>query len=1176
MYLAIGLPKRLLRTRSAVVLLSAVLSVILFPVFENPADAVPASPKLFTLRQPNGMLLRARLRGDEWHHWWQTLDGRIVERDAAGWWATRGVGQPPASPRQLAMKRSAALRGRQRVVPSLGTGHIPVLCINYSDTTTQFNPSDVQTSLFSGSRSMAAFYTEVSYGKFTVDAGPNGVGGWYDASNTHDHYGANVGGNDAFPAELVIEAVKAADAAGFDFAPYDQDGDGYVDSVAIVHEGTDEAESGIVTDIWSHSWDLNSAQFFGDGTGEVTTSSGVKVNHYVIQPERTVAGNLTTIGVFCHEYGHALGMPDFYDYTYTSQGLGAWTLMAGGSWNGNGGDSPAHFDAWCKVQLGWIAPTVVTTSTFGAQAPQVEQNPVVFKVVSTSAATEYYLVENRQNVGFDAPLPANGLLIYHVDDTQTDNNSKWYPGYTSFGHYWVALEQADGLWQLEHAPWDSPPGNEGDVGDPYPGTTGSRTYDDLSTPSATTYADVGFPLVVRNVSASGAAMTLDIVDTRAPLAPTTISAIDTPGDEGESITVTWSKSGDDGAGANDVVDYDLCRAGAATGPFTTVASLPKGTTLYYDTPVTDGVPYWYKVVVKDSSGLTSETKVVGPATARHDGAPPTVDTLTARDTPADNGGSISLSWAGYQGSTDVAYFNVYRATQTFQTVTDTGVLKYSIISVPPDPTDDAARRTFVDDGSATNGLPKPLDLTDYWYAVTAVDEVGNEIPTVTAIGAVQSAPNLNITFAAGLRMITLPAVPVDPSPLSVFQLTDPSQLNLARWDPVTSAYHTVAMDPNDPVLSFTPGAGFWLRQTVPSPISVAGTSVTASSYEVPIGPGWNMVGSPYNQKQPFVGIVVNTTTGTVTPITASNDVRKYGWRYDASVSSYRLVSPILPGGQGDLPALESMWIYAYSPGLSLGFTNLVSAGSPRETAPPKLDGWQVRLTARTDTAADLDNFIGVTSQAASLGKIVSPPPMAGGVDLFLTAGPKGSDRLAADLRESLGARPTWDAVVECATANTTVRLSWPDLSAVPNNLRPMLTDLATGRSVYMRTASGYTYPCRKAGGQRRFRIRLETSGAGLMLSQLAATPLKAGGAEVVYTLSRAPAQVQVEVLNVAGRKVATVGPIDGQAGVNRTLWNGLSSGGQRVPAGRYIVHVTAVAGDTGETANALALVTVGY
>jgi flagellar hook assembly protein FlgD len=93
------------------------------------------------------------------------------------------------------------------------------------------------------------------------------------------------------------------------------------------------------------------------------------------------------------------------------------------------------------------------------------------------------------------------------------------------------------------------------------------------------------------------------------------------------------------------------------------------------------------------------------------------------------------------------------------------------------------------------------------------------------------------------------------------------------------------------------------------------------------------------------------------------------------------------------------------------------------------------------------------------------------------------------------------------------------------------------------------------------------------MTQLAATPTRAGGAEVTFRLNRAAAQVEMRVLNVAGRPVANVPVGQGEVGLNRVVWNGLAEG-HRVPAGRYMIEVTATAADNDERASALSTVVI--
>jgi len=119
-----------------------------------------------------------------------------------------------------------------------------------------------------------------------------------------------------------------------------------------------------------------------------------------------------------------------------------------------------------------------------------------------NAGSEYFLVENRQRTGFDDHLPAGGLLIWHIDDSQQGN--------TDETHYQVGVVQADGLKQLEKNV------NRGDGGDVYPGTTGNRTFNAASTPSSRTFAGANTWVSVVNISAPGETMTATVAVTKQP------------------------------------------------------------------------------------------------------------------------------------------------------------------------------------------------------------------------------------------------------------------------------------------------------------------------------------------------------------------------------------------------------------------------------------------------------------------------------------------------------------------------------------------------------------------------------------------------------------------------------------------------------------------------------------
>ncbi|HEX2896748.1 MAG TPA: M6 family metalloprotease domain-containing protein [candidate division Zixibacteria bacterium] len=306
--------------------------------------------------------------------------------------------------------------------------------------------------------SMHDFYLENSYGQFYIKGQ---VFGWFRAPNTYAFY---EGGNDGLNSRvqgLVRDCVLMADSAGANFADFDVDGDGFCDGVLVAHAGPG-AETGAFG-IWSHAWTIPSP----------LTLDGVVVSNYNINPEESSGGGPSTIGVFCHEYGHFLGIPDLYntnDGFPNGDGLGDWSLMSGGSWNG-GGARPSHFDAYSKDFLGFANVIDVTENLKNVAFPAVEHNPVIYRLSNgVSQPFEFWYVENRQKMGFDITMPGSGLLVFHVDFSVEGSNS-------NPDHWFVGLEQADGNFDLEYTSAGS------DAGDPYPGSTNSREFHDQTVPS---------------------------------------------------------------------------------------------------------------------------------------------------------------------------------------------------------------------------------------------------------------------------------------------------------------------------------------------------------------------------------------------------------------------------------------------------------------------------------------------------------------------------------------------------------------------------------------------------------------------------------------------------------------------------------------------------------------------
>jgi immune inhibitor A len=348
------------------------------------------------------------------------------------------------------------------------------------------------------------YYDEISYGTLSVDAPdlPSEIG-WRTAPQNYSYYVNGSYGTGSYPhnSQKLVEDLIALIDADVDFSQFDGDNNGSVDGIVVIHAGTGAERSGSADDMWSHMWSIWPPQ----------TRDGKTIRTYSVQPEFWAAPGDMTIGVFCHELGHLLfGLPDLYDYDDDSHGLGLWSLMASGSWGGPlyEGNYPTHPDAWSRIQMGLVTPTTVATAVDNQAIPAIENTATAFKLWTDGGpmGDEYFLAENRQKTGYDAYLPGSGLCIYHIDENVvTDNDRQWYPSYTANGHYLVALEQADGTWDLERNVLY----NYGDAGDPYPGSSVNRLFTAASVPSSAAYDGAATYVVIADIANSGPAMTAD-------------------------------------------------------------------------------------------------------------------------------------------------------------------------------------------------------------------------------------------------------------------------------------------------------------------------------------------------------------------------------------------------------------------------------------------------------------------------------------------------------------------------------------------------------------------------------------------------------------------------------------------------------------------------------------------
>lgn len=460
-----------------------------------PVSSMPAFPGDISYVQPDGTVVKYRLKGDERRHWIESVDGHILKKAENGYlvYAENVNGtvaasslpytendalaaskmkllkrQNMSSPERISVSPSLQLEG---TFPLTGKHKLLMLLVNYADTQTSFSREDFDDMMneanYNGTGCFRDFYLENSYQQLDVETT---VVGWIQLSKNKNMYSTED------MTDLISEALTQIQGT-VDFSQFDNDGDGELDGLSIIHQGTGQEVSGSTGDIWSHSGELLD-----------TWVDGFRVRTYTIQPELLFSAPqrvMMSVGVFCHEFGHNLGAPDFYDVDYETdgefEGTGEWDLMAGGAWGTYrvNGDSPCHYNMWQKIQFGWVKPTILSSSTTVTDLPAASDEPVAY-VLETMRDGDYFVLENRQQKKFDRVLPGHGLVVYHADENIIERK---------VGLNTVNADSEQGLYVVSASAGclpDGTPSSYGNVnssGTPFPGSTNMTVFSDATFPA---------------------------------------------------------------------------------------------------------------------------------------------------------------------------------------------------------------------------------------------------------------------------------------------------------------------------------------------------------------------------------------------------------------------------------------------------------------------------------------------------------------------------------------------------------------------------------------------------------------------------------------------------------------------------------------------------------------------
>lgn len=412
--------------------------------FGAAANAVPAKKLQKVITLTNGTQVSVELRGDEYLSWWEGTDGTAYRAtaDENVFEAFDLEAQKPAAAARRARAEQGrvarlarvknSLRGADDKMRGLGGDHITykgvkkglVVLVDFKNKKfadghdLEYYKNVINGKDFSDEEegyvgSVRDYFLAQSNGQFELDFD---VVGPVTMSKNYGYYG-----NDGAyqKDEKVYEMIKEACDGIQDkvnLKDYDWDGDGEADQVFFLYAGLGQASGGSAGTIWPHESELRYWP-----CGVLSYSTG-KINTYAcaneLQPETQGSSRYISagIGTICHEFSHCLGFADMYDTTGGGgYGMSVFDVMDQGSYNGNG-FVPCNYTAFERIYAGWVEPIELIDPATVKDMKSVSDYGRPFIMYNYKNTNEYFLLENRQNTGWDKGLyGSNGLLIVHVN-----------------------------------------------------------------------------------------------------------------------------------------------------------------------------------------------------------------------------------------------------------------------------------------------------------------------------------------------------------------------------------------------------------------------------------------------------------------------------------------------------------------------------------------------------------------------------------------------------------------------------------------------------------------------------------------------------------------------------------------------------------------------------------------